>query len=344
MADTAALTDASEELKQAATEAGRQDNKVESKYNEYTREIKEKRAAKERYEQSMDEAKEQVKANDAEYAAGELFSQQQGGQVIDLASALKLVDQEREAKSMLRELEASSLKAETEYMGYTIKSGMEMAFTDMDNAIDYAISGGAKGTGGALLKTSLALVAGSFVAGSALQRVGEGYVEATAEGMSTGDALKVAAWNAIGLNAANEVDEDVEDKLIDGETYEYSGDDENENDDTTQTEDKPLPEDSTGIVKHNDKNDVLSMNKEQFETTMQETIGKIMSPEQVNALTGATTLMSNIAEGVSPGAGENVLKLVGNMSSAYAKLQEQKAAMDNNQNGGKETENSGPSY
>jgi hypothetical protein len=341
MADTAALTDASEELKQAATEAGKQDNKVESKYNEYTRGIKEKRAAKEKYEQSMDEAKEQVKANDAEYAAGELFSQQQGGQVIDLASALKLVDQEREAKSMLRELEASSLKAETEYMGYTIKSGMEMAFTDMDNAIDYAISGGAKGTGGAMLKTSLALVAGSFVAGSALQRVGEGYVEATAEGMSTGDALKVAAWNAIGLNAVNEVDEDVEDKLIDGETYEYLGDD--ENDDTTQTEDKPLPEEE--IVKNTDnKDDIIGVNKEQFEIMMQETIGKIMSPEQVSALTGATTLMSNIAEGVSPGAGENVLKLVGNMSSAYAKLQEQKAAMDNNQNGDKETENSGPSY
>lgn len=341
MADTAALNDASEELKQAATEAGRQDNKVESKYNEYTREIKEKRAAKERYEQSMDEAKEQVKANDAEYAAGELFSQQQGGQVIDLASALKLVDQEREAKSMLRELEASSLKAETEYMGYTIKSGMEMAFTDMDNAIDYAISGGAKSTGATMLKTSLALVAGSFVAGSALQRAGEGYVEATAEGMSTGDALKVAAWNAIGLNAANEVDEDVEDKLIDGETYEYSGDD--ENDDTTQTEDKPLPEEE--IVKNTDnKDDIIGVSKEQFETMMQETIGKIMSPEQINALTGATTLMSNIAEGVSPGAGENVLKLVGNMSSAYAKLQEQKAAMDNDQNGGKETENSGPSY
>lgn len=337
MADTTLLNDASEELKQVASEAGRQDSKVESKYAEYTREIKQKKDAKNRYDQSMDEAKAQVKANDADYAAAEVFSHQQGGQIIDLGSALQLVDQEREAKSMLRQLEAESLKAEIDYMGYSVKSGFEMAFTDMDGAISEFMSGDAKGAGGTMLKTTLGLVAGSFVAGSALQHIGEDYTESVSEGMSNSDALKVAAFNAIGLNAANEVDEDVEDKLIDGETYEYSGDDENENDDTTQTEDKPLPEDET-VKQADDKDDVLAMNKEQFEATMQQTMDKIMSPEQIGALTNVTSLAANIAEGVAPGTGGNVLKFVASMGSSYAKLQEQKEQMDAAENAG----NNGP--
>ena len=330
------------DINKLAGDAKAADQKVESTYDKYTQQVAEKKSAAEAQNEALKKAKANVKSNDAENAAGEIFSEREGGQVISISEALQLVDQEQEIKAQYRQLEADTLKANVEYLGHTVTGGVNMMLAEGDDILSGITSGMKDGVNSNFAKATAGIFAGSLIAGTALQGVGGDFIESKIQGMSTGEAAKVALMNAAGLEATNEVDEDVETKKIAGEE-EYSETDAEEKQEILldrDVEEKETPKDEEAVK--DDKNDIFSMNKEETMAYFEDTISKYVTDDTAKAITQTVSLVDSIADSVSPGVSDKAIDFIGAATSSFSKLKQKQEEMDSADQ--KNNQPQGPDY
>ena len=354
--DTQQLQQEFNDLDSEAKEVAKADNAVDNAYNQYVADVGRKKEAARQQQAAMKELNKKKDQYDADNAAADIFGQAiaNGGQIIDIGSALELVDQDREVKMQAMKANADALKSQMDYATTTVAGAVTTALGDGDNLLDSVWQGikdaksGNVGQNGTAMK---ALAYGGFAVGASLigggallQQFGADTVENVLdENMSPVEAALVAGGNYLGLSLGNETDEDVEEKKIGGneETVDDVEDEYNDNgyDDALKEEceeeapEKPIPGETTKTAEAS-KDDVLQWSAGETEynleimSDIEQWIGnnphvaKILTSEKVQSgLEGLVSIVEKVPEGEAIAKGVEAI-------GSFAKLLSVRNEMD----------------
>lgn len=354
--DTQQLQQEFNDLDSEAKEVSNADNAVDNAYNQYVANVSRKKEAARQQKAAMKELDKKKDQYDADNAAAEIFGQAiaNGGQIIDIGSALELVDQDREIKMQAMKANADALKSQMDYAATTVAGAVTIALGDSDNFLDsvwQAIKDGKSGNIGQNSDAIKALAYGGFAVGASLigggallQGFGSDTVENMLdENMSPVEAALVTGGNYLGLSFGNETDEDVEEKKIGGdeETVDDIEDEYNNNgyDDALKKEhkeeapEKPIPGETTKTADAS-KDDVLQWSAGETEYNLEimadieqwignnPHVAKILTSEKVQS--GLESLVSIVEKAPE---GEAIAKGVEAIGS-FAKLLAMRNDMD----------------